>query len=114
MSGCFTGTTDPLCPHSNAQEIKVDEKGYSLTSAVGYTYGSVLFNTRTLIAIKMVFSYFDPAAGLPDKEYQLGSTVGFSDTYTRNFAQEVVAFKIDIEDGPALTRLWFEDDNGSQ
>ena len=76
MSGCFTGTTDPLCPHSNAQEIKVDEKGYSLTSIVGYVYVPVIFRVKTLTAIKMVFSYFDPTAGLPDKEYQLGSTVG--------------------------------------
>ena len=78
MSGCFTGTTDPLCPHSNAQEIKVDEKGYSLTSVVGYVYTSILFIYEYLTAIKMVLSYFDPTAGLPDKEYQLGSTVGFT------------------------------------
>ena len=76
VNGCYTGSPiGDTCLTNIPLEQSCDEKRYRLSSAVGYNAPNAL-GPPNFSAFKLVFSAIDTTAGLPDKEYQFGSTIG--------------------------------------
>ena len=114
-SGCWPGSTDACCPATNytPQIIFQNTKGYRIKSATGYN-ASNGNGTNNFSAVQLNFSAIDPASGLPDKSYLLGSRDGevASATTTVTFANEILAIKLVWTNDPDWEGIVFKDTNG--
>ena len=112
FNGCYTGS--PLgdtCASNVPLAQNCDEKRYRLSKAIGYNAVNG-YGYANLSTFKIVFSAIDVGAGLPDKEYLFGSTIGSTLEQEVTFTNEVIGLYFLNNNSPDIEGIFFLTEDG--